>query len=723
MPAPSPLHSLAAQQARGEAEVFFATVFLRVQERFRFDETVYAAPAVVRALEDLFSGKCAFCESKITDPGVPSVTQLRPKSGAVNLDGHVDPDHYWWLAYTWENLFLSCARCNRSKGHRFPVRGPRAPFQSFDDELAREDPLLLDPCVDKPEDDLVFQTDGLVTSNSERGNVTIEVFALNRPDLVAGRKKAYDRVRSELRSLVDRSPARLENDLRSLLDRTHEYAAARRQFLATWGPVQRVAKVPVGAQAQEVLAEETHRTTGAQRQRAMKSTETFRRSHQDFSVAQKTTSQGYFLSSRAIERVEIHNFRIIQHLELEFPPHEGAWLALLGENGTGKSSVLQAVALALIGAPYRDQLSDRLDLDASRVLRRRTKSGWVRVWLNGVSEPVELTFSSRRERFGGTDEPRTLVAGYGATRLLPRGRRRPARTPRYADVGNLFNPFEPLADAEAWLLKLDQKRFDDAARALKALLPLGQRDRLERRTEADHRRRIRARAFGSRLTLEELSDGYQSVVALTVDIMKVLQDVWRRMAGAEGLVAEGVVLIDELEAHLHPRWKMRIVESLRAVFPQVQFLVTTHDPLCLRGLENGEVAVLRRDARNKVFAVTDLPPVKGLAVDQLLMSEHFGLDSTIDPEIDQLYQEYYRLKSATSLTNAEAEQLRGLEQEVDAHRALGRSRQERLMLEALDEWAARERVTVEPQLRAELSDETKLKVADIWAALPPTPSE
>jgi uncharacterized protein (TIGR02646 family) len=686
----------------------------------RFHSGIWAA--VELPLIELFSSKCAFCESAYVPFATFDVEHFRPKSGVVNFDGRVEPDHYWWLAYEWENLYLICMICNRSKGQRFPVRASRAPFRTFGHDLLAEGPLLLDPCIDEPERELVFQPDGLVNSDTERGNMTIEVFQLNRTGLVEARKKSYTEMQTVLRSLIPGRSTLTEDVmdfLRSMLDGTHEHEAARRQFAVTlWRQLKPEANASVKEQMQEIIPEESFSVTGAQRQRAMKSTQRFRRSHQEFSVAKAATSQSYFLTSRAIERVEIHNFRIIRHLELEFPPREGAWLALLGENGTGKSSVLQAVALTLIGAPYRDQLSKRLGLDASRILRHGTKSGHVRVWLSGLDQPAELTFSGRGERFSGTEEPRTLVAGYGATRLLPGGRSRPARTPRYADVGNLFNPFEPLADAESWLLRLDREGFEDAARGLKMLLLLGQKDRLERRTGSDGRPRIRARTLGGSLTLDQLSDGYKSVVALAVDIMKVFQDLWQKMAGAEGLVCEGAVLVDELEAHLHPRWKMRIVESLRTVFPRVQFLVTTHDPLCLRGLENGEVAVLRRDASNDVFAVTDLPPVKGLAVDQLLMSEHFGLDSTVDPEVDELFQAYYRLKGMATRTPAEEEQLRLLTQRVDAYRSLGHNRKERLMLEALDEWAAQERVVVEPQLRADLTEETKRRVADIWASIP-----
>ena len=142
---------------------------------------------------------------------------------------------------------------------------------------------------------------------------------------------------------------------------------------------------------------------------------------------------------------------------------------------------------------------------------------------------------------------------------------------------NLFDPFSPIGNATEWLLGLDDRTFEAVARALKGLLGLETGDRLMRNRRA---RRVDVEAFGLRVPLEDLSDGYQSVVALATDLMISLLARWPSVD-----VAEGTVLIDELGAHLHPRWRMRIVPSLREVFPRVQFLSSTPDPLCLRGWE------------------------------------------------------------------------------------------------------------------------------------------
>jgi predicted ATP-binding protein involved in virulence len=277
-------------------------------------------------------------------------------------------------------------------------------------------------------------------------------------------------------------------------------------------------------------------------------------------------------------------------------------------------------------------------------------------------------------------------------------------------VDNLFNPFVPLKDATDWLLQLSEASFQYIARALKDLLSLEDQDRLVRNEGPPPR--VEVQTMGTAVPLEQLSDGYQSVLALATDVMAVMLDRWKSMD-----VAEGIVLLDEIGAHLHPRWKMRIVRSLRQVFPRVQFVVSTHNPLCLRGLLEGEVVVMRRGADDQVVALTDLPPVEGLRVDQLLTSEHFGLDSTVDPEIDEMFEEYYRLLAARERSQAEEERLEQLKVRLKKLDLLGTTRRERLALEAVDEYLAEEPKLIDPDSRRALKDQTRSKVAQIWSRL------
>jgi predicted ATP-binding protein involved in virulence len=162
--------------------------------------------------------------------------------------------------------------------------------------------------------------------------------------------------------------------------------------------------------------------------------------------------------------------------------------------------------------------------------------------------------------------------------------------------------------------------------------------------------------------------------------MKMLFDRWENLTSASA-----IVLIDELDAHLHPRWKMRIVSSLRKAFPQVQFVASTHDPLVLRGIRNNEVAVLRRVPGQGTVIDQELPPIEGMNVEDLLTSRHFGLDSLLDPDVEARLTELYHLRSLPQ-TSETARRLEELRSSIGDREALGSNRREQIALQATDEF-------------------------------------
>jgi hypothetical protein len=152
----------------------------------------------------------------------------------------------------------------------------------------------------------------------------------------------------------------------------------------------------------------------------------------------------------------------------------------------------------------------------------------------------------------------------------------------------------------------------------------------------------------------------------------------------------GIVLLDEIGTQLHPSWRMRAIHDLRRTFPRMQFIVTTHEPLCLKDVGRDEVVVLKRDAKNdEVAAVKSFQNPRTLRVDQLLMSPLFGLDSTIDPEVDRLFQRYFELLARRMhLTVPEEEERHNLELALAPHRGLGYTRSDQFVYALLEEYLA-----------------------------------
>ena len=716
--APAALSSREVAEAVERARAFFERPAReRAQETFAFEDGLLASDEVRAALWDACTGKCVYCETPLTQRTM-HIDRVRPASGALALDGALSPDHYWWLAYAWENLYPSCAECQSFKGARFPVRGDRAPVGTMGEALRDESPLLLEPRHDDPEQHLVFAEDGSVASTTVEGSATIGILGLNRAQLVTARVEALAQLRAEwaaVASTANVAPGLDPLAFDRLFDRGLPVAGLRRQFLNTWSQARRgeldaaLGAAQAGPSSVAEVAGDLPVVTGAERKRVKGEFEAVQRAEDAYSLNDAVDAgEDYFRRTRRIERIEVRNFKVLGHLDI----HPGSvaseaatapWLMLLGENGCGKSSLLQAVALALMGAEERAALG----LDARSYVRNGTRGGSVRVHLAGNPEPIELRFTRSSTEFAGGEEPKLILLAYGATRLLPGpGHEAAPPTSSLARVRNLFDPFSPIGNATEWLLGLDDRTFEAVARALKGLLGLETGDRLMRNRRA---RRVDVEAFGLRVPLEDLSDGYQSVVALATDLMISLLARWPSVD-----VAEGTVLIDELGAHLHPRWRMRIVPSLRQVFPRVQFLSSTHDPLCLRGLENGEVVVVKRDEAGEVVALTDLPSVAGLRVDQLLTSEHFGMNSTIDPELDALFAEYYLLKAKPRRTAAERRRLDELAARLDGLDVMGTTRREQIVYEAADDYVARAGALTDPGERLELKESTKRRIAEIW---------
>ena len=718
IPVPSALSSSRLEKHKQEMAEFFS---LRPAERrqrdFRFRSS-FLQDEVESALLKLFYNKCAYCESRIGITSAPDIDHFRPKIRAVDQEGNMSPDHYWWLAYEWLNLYPSCQHCNRAKGTRFPIRNKRAAVRADYQVLEQEGALLLDPCSTSPElipeKHLIYKKNGEIASGTDEGLTTIEVFDLNRSSLVQARKREYESLQDELRRELDayeKGESILdENLIDGLADPAYLYAGMRRQFITQWhrSPATKNTMYQVEQRQPGGTAKSLDFSMLESVPNVIEQRDTIAKFNaekliiEDYSLTEETQAENYFKRLRLVEKIKIHNFRVIRELTFDLTKSKSdrmPWFMLLGENGRGKSSVLQAVALALVGEEYRN----RLLVKPANVLRHRCKSGYVEVYLSGATEPIKLEFFADQDSFKtNTPEPKILLLGYGATRLLSRDREIKKDPKQNTRVVNLFDPRAPFINAEEWLLDLPRRQFDDVARSLKKLLLVKDEHLLKR-----ERGEIKAYIYGNSVKLEDLSAGYQSVLAMTVDIMAVMLDRWGAME-----VAEGIVLIDEIGAHLHPRWKMRIVDNLRRVFPRVQFIVSTHHPLCLRGLENGEVVVMDyiEEPDSRIVVVTDLPSIKGMRVDQILTSEHFGLNSTLDPEIEDKFDDYYALMAIRDRTADEEVKLQVLTQELEGYRVMGKTSSERLFFAVADKYLAQKSVGNE----VEMDENTRDKLIDLW---------
>ncbi|MFC0518957.1 HNH endonuclease [Mucilaginibacter angelicae] len=177
---------------------------LTEQNTHEFSSSIYRHPTVLAELSRIYYNKCAFCESDTTAGAPMQVEHYRPKKAVVGaVPAHTG---YYWLAYQWSNLLLSCASCNNKKRNHFPVNGMRVaapPFvqnaldttacQANSPDLLGELAELINPELEQnPMVHFEFYPDGTIMGNTPQGLQTIRVCGLDRDQLTIKRKEFYD---------------------------------------------------------------------------------------------------------------------------------------------------------------------------------------------------------------------------------------------------------------------------------------------------------------------------------------------------------------------------------------------------------------------------------------------------------------------------------------------------------------------------------------------------
>ena len=343
------------------------------------------------------------------------------------------------------------------------------------------------------------------------------------------------------------------------------------------------------------------------------------------------------------ERLTITNARAIKRLELKLEPEECAgWHVLLGENGSGKTTVVRALSLTLMGIlnahasrqDWSSWTSSNSGVMTVELSLRRHKEDELPLGSRGhrfpsnagmtmnpsMSGPSFSSSGSLADNGEEAQQPRHWLPGggwfsasFGPFRRFSGGDPEQAKLyrsyPRLAPHLSALGEEAALSESLRWLPELmiegsagvDEDRQASARRTLEAV-----RDFLNSADLLSHGCRIQEvtteQVFvvdgnGTRVPIDEMSDGYRSVLCLTLELLRLMFDNFGPEAGLIAIEGgkvhlPGVVTIDEVDAHLHPAWQARIGEWFVERFPQTQFLVTTHSPIICRSASRGSIWLL-----------------------------------------------------------------------------------------------------------------------------------
>jgi len=384
-----------------------------------------------------------------------------------------------------------------------------------------------------------------------------------------------------------------------------------------------------------------------------------------------------------VRQVALRNIRSIAQLVWEIEDERAhGWHVIIGDNGAGKSGLLRSIALALVGP----QEAIALRQDWNEWLRWGNDEGEIEIWL-GPDEQFD-SFSRRgnlpkkayleaRLRFQRSAEHPdrvTLEAGkhiydpkrhvwggaggwfsasYGPFRRFTGGDKDQEKlfysSPKLARHLSVFGESVALSECLEWLKLLNYKKLENDPEG-DLLDPV--RDFVNQAGFLPHEARLHsitskgARFIdgnGCEVPVENLSDGYRAILSMTFELIRQLAATYGPVKlfdrnDPTKILAPGVVMIDEIDAHLHPTWQRRIGRWFRDHFPRIQFIVSTHSPLICQAATVGSVYRLPRPGTN------DQPGmVTGTDLDRLLYGNvldaystgAFGAVSTRSPEAQE----------------------------------------------------------------------------------------
>ncbi|QRN95185.1 AAA family ATPase [Archangium violaceum] len=373
------------------------------------------------------------------------------------------------------------------------------------------------------------------------------------------------------------------------------------------------------------------------------------------------------------------------------------WTVILGDNGVGKTTLLQCLygmkptvlppmPGAMVGTVpdstyWAPELKQGLRRSLSEEDSQLKASIAIGTSLGDASDATALLSLDEQwnaRKASGSQyssmNADMFCCGYGASR-------RPGRTALSADsrpwaAATLFSDSAELINVEEWLLQADysarsnapgaSKRFEHIRETILRLLENVSAVRIEGLDKVPPQPIVQLETPYGWVRPHQLSLGYRAMLSWVLDLASRMFE--RYPTSEDPLSEPAVVLVDEIDLHLHPRWQRDIVRFLSERFQRTQFIVTAHSPLIVQAAENANLVVLHRapDDGDHVLIQNDPEIVRGWRVDQLLTSDLFGLTSARPPGFTKLLERRGELLEKATRTPEEEQELANIERELQS---------------------------------------------------------
>ncbi len=583
--------------------------------------STYNYSEIGKKLELIYFNKCAYCESKLpSSSGV--INQYRPKS---RVDGNSKHLGYYWLVYEWSNLLFVCPVCNRNKGTHFPIENENdrvyepkntveiTQFLANKSPLIDEKPLLLNPEIDEPKEHLNYANDGRIHGKTVRGNLTIEILCLNREQLLFSRLQKVNEIKSILRQSLflftenKTSKIAFIKYFDLVFDRIKQQSQPESEYsLLGYYMLQNFEEFFINDFENENVKDLLRKA--------------FHYYITKIELISEPSKDVYINESNilpySLKQIQIENFRGIIKTGISNLPIDSQWIFLAGNNGAGKTSVIQAIALGLWGQ------ADTLD--------KQYENSNIAIEINNNRQNIINNLKN-----SSNFTPFKYFVAYGPSRLsMQSDSSENAEIKESSRTYNVFNDNGMLLNIESELSRWSQiEKFKARYESIKSLL-IEILNISDIKVEEKNYKKLLYKEKEENgdssynwLELKNIASGYRSIIGMVGDMLLRFYKI-EEYENINPKDIAGIVLIDELDLHLHPKWQKRLVEVLTTTFKKIQFIVSTHSFIPLLGAPQNSVFLkVGRNVEKGVFIERINLNIKVLLPETLLTSELFDFKS------------------------------------------------------------------------------------------------
>jgi len=352
------------------------------------------------------------------------------------------------------------------------------------------------------------------------------------------------------------------------------------------------------------------------------------------------------------------------------------WNVIIGDNGIGKTSILKSLALPLIqlwGNPdwnwnFKLKTYERynsqdpkieIDFEYNNEIQKIEDSLLINVLIskNNLQHTFKNTNINSLEQsvIEKYYKDSFVLFAYGASRHI--GIKGLSAENDFS-AQTLFDDSATLLNTEEWLIQSefiankDDKKYKKYNQKVISIIKLLLKDEIFD-IKIDIINNIPKVLFKTNfgwVSLHELSLGYKTLLSWVVDFVKGMLEKYPESKNA--LAEPAICLVDEIDLHIHPSLQNKVIQFLSQTFPKTQFIVTAHSPLIVQALENANI-ILLKEKGNSVEVLQNILDIRNWRVDQILMSDLFGLQDVYSLETQLKLERREKLINKDSLTEKE----------------------------------------------------------------------